>query len=1194
MKMRREARRHDTIASARHEAVRPDEIGLFRSGQRVLTVDGPGRVEAVYDGPFPGSEDYEVVLDGGLGGGRYTASQITEALPTTASVDKTAADDYPELGTLLYDRPDPAKIAYTAVLNVQAEAEDDEDSPDTNAPDDLSDMQTTGSAVTADWSEGDYDDDHDEEPAPSPSGRGYSHDMSRFCGPDCQDDYANDLSNGLMVGMEEDREPGESYKDWQERGYPHKRPAESNCVNCGAKLPQLHQVQVNRGAEHPTGGSQHPDMGYQGHPGYEVATEGEHQNREYYRQLKPKPVPMHTLSSLPSIEATAYSEDLEHPDKVFLRFGGWPEDERSRNNVTGEREFGVSTYELDHRGEPKDPDPGFERGHFHDESCEPNCDLDWDNEDYGNDTREEMQGRVHRAEQNRWNGRDLAGETGHLVKGKFVGLGHDAEPLLTNVRRVGDWIDHRHHFFPDAEPHRLARDPEDEDYEPPRIEHTAITSSGRYAKETRDFMDEDAKKRGHDMQWKGVDLNTKGKAAHYVGECKNCGHSAVAGDGWSSSYGHVTTDARSTNCDGPGSSWKTDMVHELMHQRMSDAISEFGQNVKNEQDKAWLRDQGFTAAQNCKVSHRVLGPEPKKPHEIASHLVEHHGFTHDQLQGLEDPGQGDALQAAHELEHDMEVGKVSGQFGAGERGGDAVEHSHGRMPFDPYWPGDARRHLIEDHGLSESQLEGYEPQDYADEHEEQHRPTEESGLHPPLRPHEHADRTYEPAEGDYVMLNSGRGGRTERGEVPENTHYRDYNPIADRMRLEHPSHLSSLSKLVTEARQDSEFRFHVTAAWSDIQAKAKRIRSQGGVQITHSTDLMVVGNVKGDHHVYETGLQRVPGRRQSVASYSCGCKWGAYHWGADDDLSRFAGRMCSHALALQYEAASRGMFGRDIEVDNARPQWVPKKVVVKYDIDDHRNITARSGLTVPEQAPILVAMAALIEHPEALRQVQAAVNDLFGDSSGETEPSVEPTTGPTSPPNPDENPATAGPLATGQPDNWGSIEHDRIFPRVSARDEDDPDGAEATLHEEPEGALPETDGSMADGNLTGGGGIGTTERPEDLLLSESSLWDVDTAHQDNNLSTAEDDTLTPENESVQIKGSRSVGDIVAEFQKSAGAQALMGGRTAAASFTAAERQALINESPGVQAGNADRLNIEGTHYALIGDEGGEDEDTWMA
>lgn len=160
--------------------------------------------------------------------------------------------------------------------------------------------------------------------------------------------------------------------------------------------------------------------------------------------------------------------------------------------------------------------------------------------------------------------------------------------------------------------------------------------------------------------------------------------------------------------------------------------------------------------------------------------------------------------------------------------------------------------------------------------------------------------------------------------------------------------------MLATAAADPDFRFHITAAWADVRAKAKRIRSEGGVRITLASDGVVFGEVQGDHDVYETGVQRFPGTKNSVATYTCGCKWGAYHWGAPDDFSRFAGRMCSHALALQYEAASRGMFGRDVMPDEAKPDWVPKKVVIRYDIDSGDNKLVRSSAL--EVTP-LVALA---------------------------------------------------------------------------------------------------------------------------------------------------------------------------------------------------------------------------------------------
>lgn len=151
----------------------------------------------------------------------------------------------------------------------------------------------------------------------------------------------------------------------------------------------------------------------------------------------------------------------------------------------------------------------------------------------------------------------------------------------------------------------------------------------------------------------------------------------------------------------------------------------------------------------------------------------------------------------------------------------------------------------------------------------------------------------------------------------------------------------AFSDLVVTAATDADFRFHVTAAWRDVVEKAKRIRAEGRLRVTLASDGMVFAEVKGDHEVYETGLQRMPGK-MAAHSWSCGCKWGAYHWGADDDFSRFAGRMCSHALALQYEAQSRGMFGRDIHVDEHKPSWVPRKVVVRYDIDADKHRLAPS------------------------------------------------------------------------------------------------------------------------------------------------------------------------------------------------------------------------------------------------------------
>jgi hypothetical protein len=100
--------RHDTVGS-RHEAVHPEDYADFAVQQHVRTLDGLlGVVTAVNDGPVEGYEDYTVTLDKGMGVGTYTSSQLS-AVGEPGEVGHTAVSDYPELGTILTDRPDPAK-----------------------------------------------------------------------------------------------------------------------------------------------------------------------------------------------------------------------------------------------------------------------------------------------------------------------------------------------------------------------------------------------------------------------------------------------------------------------------------------------------------------------------------------------------------------------------------------------------------------------------------------------------------------------------------------------------------------------------------------------------------------------------------------------------------------------------------------------------------------------------------------------------------------------------------------------------------------------------------------------------------------------------------------------------------------------------------------------------------------------------
>lgn len=115
-----------------------DQYWDYHPGDRVMTCDGyPGVVKEVLDGPVPGNEDYLVELDNGMGGGHYTSGMLTKGTnPRTAKEHEAAgmhlaSEDYPELGELLWERPDPGKMTFTAASEPNGATEvRDTDQPD--------------------------------------------------------------------------------------------------------------------------------------------------------------------------------------------------------------------------------------------------------------------------------------------------------------------------------------------------------------------------------------------------------------------------------------------------------------------------------------------------------------------------------------------------------------------------------------------------------------------------------------------------------------------------------------------------------------------------------------------------------------------------------------------------------------------------------------------------------------------------------------------------------------------------------------------------------------------------------------------------------------------------------------------------------------------------------------------------------
>jgi hypothetical protein len=161
-----------------------------------------------------------------------------------------------------------------------------------------------------------------------------------------------------------------------------------------------------------------------------------------------------------------------------------------------------------------------------------------------------------------------------------------------------------------------------------------------------------------------------------------------------------------------------------------------------------------------------------------------------------------------------------------------------------------------------------------------------------------------------------------------------------------------------EAAGNPAFRFEFTAAWRDVVAKAKRINGENGVRITAAYGSMVIGEVKGDHATYESGLQYYPGRPWSVMAYSCGCPWATFHQDADYP-GRFNGRLCSHAYALSLAAKEQGMAKRLMFPETAG--W-PEQVVVKSEPPWHPSDKswAREWRAPMTRQPVMGSLDSLI------------------------------------------------------------------------------------------------------------------------------------------------------------------------------------------------------------------------------------------
>lgn len=415
------------------------------------------------------------------------------------------------------------------------------------------------------------------------------------------------------------------------------------------------------------------------------------------------------------------------------------------------------------------------------------------------------------------------------------------------------------------------------------------------------------------------------------------------------------------------------------------------------------------------------------------------------------------------------------------------------------------------------------------------------------------------------------------------------------------------TKTVAKTADTDGFAFHFTAAWSDVRKKAKRIRQEGGVRVLSSQSGDMVAQVKGDHYVYQTRITSVPGRF-AVGSWECGCPWAAYSWGRTGPWKKYEGRMCSHALAAVYEAQSRGMFGKAVTEDEVAPAWVPKggdgvKVPGDWDRDLGAYTSAKtdswelvallvaSGKPIAQIHPTVMAMALDSGRVVASKgplsgQVGGRVRDLIFED-GEiidaatgvkiTGPVVYPSYDPTAGLN-----AVATKESTMGAEHWAmtfeSGEAQAPAPRAQAVP---PRTAiadhfalsfDADLHEEPEPALPTTDGSDEDADI---------EQARQALLASAAIsadsLGVVSAEEAQSFEAKAAAAETKDPHAWLLEGSGAKDGDVASM-----AQAFLANRKEALKdFSAAERKSIIDEGEGDLAGNFDGLDLTGTHYIAL-------------